>query len=502
MTFLQSDLHCFKSSPVGGIGYDLVLSKPEMAMLQLLLSPEGEALGYWKVFWSGVTDYEAAPFGCKELMPLAVRKMQKAVSQSDWQSVVPSHASFLSGLPKYAWSKNKMILLECYKLADQLHQRGVEIMAIKGIAEMIRIPDVMLMRTSRDIDLLIQPKDLGVSVELFQSLGWHSDQVANGVPAPLSEFEGNSFTFDHPNYPVSLDIHFDVVSDGRGQYGNFTSELWLNKLRAPCNHPIYIPSPENRFCLFLANAFVPDNWTSGLVNKYLFDLLFQLQDMSDADKALAKVQATKYLSLGEAVEQIILLDKRLANPKLTRNKLDLAKFNLKNRLKIGMKVGEEHYYYFWHLHKKYQPLFLGLHKKYGLVLSWLFLFFDFIFNTRPIQISYWRLFTLKEKVYWRVITIKDQIVERSGYYLRRIFFHAKKFSSDPALIFSSLNKPKKIQAQEDMTLAKEVQKECEKPPIDIMDVSQYDLSEQSDQGNLMPLGMSRSFYLSEKLFKF
>jgi hypothetical protein len=491
MNFLQYDLHCFKPSPVGGIGYDLVLSKSEIAMLQLLLSRDGEALQHWKMFWSEVSDYEIAPFGCKELMPLAVRKMQKAVTQSEWQSVVPSHASFLSGLPKYAWSKNKVILLECYKLADQLHQRGVEIMAIKGIAEMIRIPDIMLMRTSRDIDLLIQPKDLEVSIELFQSLGWHSDQVVNGVPSLLSEFEGNSFTFDHPNYPVSLDIHFDVVSDGRGQYGDFTSELWLNKLRAPCSHPIFIPSPENRFCLFLANAFVPDNWTSGLVNKYLYDLLFQLQDMSDDDRVLATIKAEKYLNLGDAVEQIILLYKQVANPKLSKNKLALAQLNLKNRLKMGIRVCEEPYYYFWHLHNHYQPLLPVIRKKNGPFLCWTYLFFSFIFNTRPVQV-----------VYWRLITLKDQLIERTQYYLSRVVFHIRKHISSASNSVKGLSTPQKNQNLHNQPMASVDQSSNDNSTKINTQNNATIQSPEIAEGNLLPAGMTRNFYLSAKLFKF
>lgn len=491
MNFLQYDLHCFKPSQVGGIGYDLALSKAEIAMLQLLLSPEGEALQHWKIFWGEVSDYEMAPFGCKELMPLAVRKMQKSDPQSDWQSVVPSHASFLSGLPKYAWSKNKVILLECYKLADQLHQRGVEIMAIKGIAEMIRIPEIMLMRTSRDIDLLIQPKDLEVSVELFQSLGWHSDQVVNGVPSPLSDFEGNSFTFDHPNYPVSLDIHFDVVSDGRGQYGDFTSELWLNKLRAPCSHPIFIPSSENRFCLFLANAFVPDNWTSGLVNKYLYDLLFQLQGMGDDDRALAKIKAAKYLNLDDAVEQIILLDKKVANPKFSRNKLILTQFNLKNRLKIGIRVCEDRYYYFWHLHNHYQSLMPVIRKKKGLFLSWTYLFFNFIFNTRPVQV-----------VYWRLITLKDQLIERTQYYLGRVIFHIRKRIFKASLAFGGSNIARKNQDPRiELPASADQLNDDENAEMSSVNLL-TNPSAEADQVNILPTGMTRSFYLSTKLFKF
>lgn len=491
MTFLLADLHCFKASPIGGIGYDLELSKSEIAMLQLLLSPEGEALEHWNFFWSEVSDYELAPFGCKELMPLAVRKMQKTVAQSEWQSAVPSHASFLSGLPKYAWSKNKVILLECYKLADQLHQRGVEVMAIKGIAEMIRIPDIMLMRTSRDIDLLIKPRDLGVSVDLFQSLGWHSDQVANGVPSPLSEFEGNSFTFDHPNYPVSLDIHFDVVSDGRGQYGDFTSELWLNKLRAPCNHPIFIPSPENRFCLFLANAFVPDNWNSGLVNKYLYDLLFQLQDMSDDDRALAKIKASEYLNLGDAVEQIILLDKKVTNPKFPGNSLALSKLNLKNRLKMGIRVCEDRYYYFWHLHNHYEPLMPVMREKYGSLLSWTFLCLNFIFNTRPVQV-----------VYWRLITFKDQLMERTQYYLGRVIFHIRKRIFKASLAFGGSNITRKNQ---DPCIEIPTSADQLNDHINTETASENlakNPSTEADQSNLLPTGMTRSFYLSTKLFRF
>lgn len=491
MNFLLHDLHCFKASPVGGIGYDLTLSKSELAMLQLLLSPDKESFEHWKNFWKEVVDYELAPFGCKELMPLAIRKMQKVVTQNDWQSVVPSHASFLAGLPKYAWSKNKVILAQCEKLANQLHQKGIEVMAIKGVAEMIRIPESMLMRTSRDIDLLIQPKDLEVSVELFKSQGWYSNQVIHGVPRPLSEFEGNSFTFDHPNYPVSLDIHFDAVSDGRGQYADFTTELWSNKLSAPCNSSIYIPSSEDRFCLFLANAFVPDNWTSGLVNKYLYDLLFQLRDMSNHDIELAKVKANKYLKLGEAVDQIILLDQKIAKHHYSQNQIALAKLNTKNRLKRGIQVSEERYYYFWHSHNYYQSVISKTRKKYGPIFSWIYLFCDFIFNTRPIQV-----------VYWRFITLKDRLIDRIQYYPKRAVFHAQRFILNIVHIKgeSTVNQCVQASYHQNISII---------DPRDKKDVGEKDsenvltdISPQPDLGSQLPLGMTRSFYLSGNIFKF
>ena len=491
MNYLNHDLHCFKPSPVGGIGYDLVLSKSEIAMLQLLLSSREDAFEYWRLFWMEVSDYEMAPFGCKELMPLAVRKMQKTVAASDWQSVVPLHASFLSGLPKYAWSKNKFILAECYKLADQLHQMGIEVMAIKGVAEMMRIPEIMLMRTSRDIDLLIRPRDIEESVKFFQSQGWYSNQVVNGVPRHLSDFDGNSFTFDHPNYPVSLDIHFDVVSDGRGQFSDFTSELWLNKKSAPCNHPIYIPSAEDRFCLFLANAFVPDNWTSGLVNKYLYDLLFQIQGMSDDERAVAQVKATKFLNLGNAIEQITILNKKIVNPQHSQHALALTKFNLINRLKRGIRVKEERYYYFWHLYNYYQSRFPEIKKRYGFSLSYTYLFLHFFFNTRPVQV-----------VYWRSITIKDQVIERVQYYIRRAIFHGRKRILNASFVFKG---PSETQKNQDLhieqiasTEYRNDEKSVETTPVNL--VTQPPLT--TDQGNRLPGGVMQSFYLSTKLFKF
>lgn len=497
MRDLLFKLYAYKPSPVGGIGYELLLSKAEIAMLRLLLASDESAFAYWQHFWQEIADYEDAPFGCKELMPLAVRKMQRAVSPEIWKSVAPSQATFLSGLPRYTWTKNRIIFQQFQALSQYLAAIDVPVMAIKGMAEMLRDPEVMFMRTSRDIDLVIQPKDLVKSVQLFQSMGWFSEQVANGIPFPLSQFDGNSFTFEHPDHFMSLDIHFDAVSDSRGAYMEFTQELWDTKINlAGYGGYLSIPSLPNQFCLFLANAFVPDNWSSGLVNKYLYDLLRQLQDMDGVAKKQAQMRAQQFLNMGDYARQIIRLSNQIDPIKCEPTKKPLVdKSKIIRRFKRGLAVTEDHYYQFWHKHDLYKANKPFLVKKYGLLFAYILILWDLIFQTRFVQV-----------IYWRLITWKDQLIERLQYYFRRIKFYLK---SD-----SVLNLPKKLsgkffakgtqQNSSDVTLKLEdmvVQHGVEEDLVAVVaEQSNHKLACASNQSPFPP-GMSRHFYIAPKILK-
>lgn len=489
---ISPKIHCFKPSAIGGIGYDLRLNGAEIAMLQLLLAQDDSILHYWKCFWDEILDYELAPFGCKELMPLAVRRMQQAVGQSAWKSYTPCNVAFLTGLPKYTWTKNRVILMECNKLAELLHLNGVEVMAIKGVAEMLRAPEIMLMRTSRDIDLLIQEKDLAVSVDLFNTLGWHSDQLIDGLPGPLSEFEGNSFTFTHPNHSFSLDIHFDVISDGRGEFGSFTAELWSNKELPSSKGLIYIPSAEDRFCLFLANAYVPDNWTTGLVNKYLYDLISQLKVMSSSERSSVALRAEKFLKLGYAAQQLICLEEQIRSTRWTPQRgLECISSQFISRISHGFKMCESRYYYFLHLHNHYRALKPKLDMKFGPLFVWPYILIHWAFYTRPIQVSY-----------WRVVTIKDQFTERVLYYWRRVLFHTNKIFRDPVYALRKLRliqMEKKISSKCESVIDSVIEGEEALSPS--RDYLEADLSPKIDSVTILPLGMTRNFYLSPKLFR-
>lgn len=497
MSRLAFQLKSFKPSAIGGIAYELTLSNAEIAMLRLLLAPDDQAFPYWEKYWQAITDYEDSPFGCKELMPLAVRKMQRATDSSVWQSVAPQQATFLAGLPKYTWTKNRIIFQQFQILCTQLASIGVPVMAIKGMAEMLRDPEVMFMRTSRDIDLVIQPQDLVASIELFQSLGWHSEQVAQGVPFPLSEFDGNSFTFDHPEHFISLDIHFDAVSDSRGAYKEFTQELWDTRKTLPGYQGLLsIPSLQNQFCLFLANAFVPDNWSTGLVNKYLYDLLRQLQDMTPLAKKQAQERAQTYLQMGDYARQIIHLSCRIDPMQtLAPNSYKNAFYDTYKQLAKGIKVTENLYYKYWHLHNYYLNLKPNLVKQYGAFIAYLWMLIHYICHLRCIQVCY-----------WRIVTWKDQLIERANYYFGRIIFYRQKYkTSEFITVFRKKLVDKVNQVFKSVTINSNSNQDLQQSPnlIHCEDLSNDENFEAEDQPAraAFPPGMSQFFYLSFKLLK-
>ena len=106
--------------------FEIIISNEELAILKLLSTKSENILSYWREVWQSIDDYEELSFASKELMASAVKKIQEKVAENKWKEVTKGNAEFLSGLPRYTWTKNQYILNQYRLIANALQKEKIE----------------------------------------------------------------------------------------------------------------------------------------------------------------------------------------------------------------------------------------------------------------------------------------------------------------------------------------------------------------------------------------
>lgn len=278
-------------------------SNEELAILRLISCEKEEAIKHWEELWKHTEDYEDLLFSCKELMPSVVNKIQTCCLDGEWQQFIPKNAQFLAGLPRYTWTKNQYIINEYQKIAAALDQENIEFIALKGVCEMLDGSTLAFMRTSRDIDLLIQEEDWEKCRQIFENIGWAKSKNLSNWSYLNSPIKPHAETFQKTERIFDLDVHFAAIPGAKSASQRFTKNLWKRKVRAKKYPSCFIPSVEDRYIITVANAFNIHNWIKGHTTKYIFDML-SLSSQIDANQLkLITTDAERLVKMGDSIRQ-------------------------------------------------------------------------------------------------------------------------------------------------------------------------------------------------------
>ena len=251
----------------------LTLDPKEISVLRLLISDNDDVLKYWIQLWDKIDNYEQLLFSCKELMPFVVHKIQMHYNKSDWVKYVPCESNFLAGLPRFTWTKNQYIVNQYKIIGRKLEQENIEFIALKGVCEMIDGNALSLLRTSRDIDILIHEDDFDKCKIIFFTLGWIFTENTNNLLTIRSPIKPHAETLYNQKRIFDLDIHFSVVAGPKSISKDFTKNIWERKIKSKLYPELYVPSIEDRILINTENINNLHNWIEGHTTKYIFDLL-------------------------------------------------------------------------------------------------------------------------------------------------------------------------------------------------------------------------------------
>lgn len=287
---------------------NLFIYPKEIILLKLYFSPKEQMMGLWKELWEGIPDYDLLPAGCRALMPSVVRKMQLLDLQEDWKHVHGLDLTFLSGLPRFVWTKNKFALNQTLRIAEHLDRSGIEIMAIKGTAELLSGAELGMMRSTADIDLLVRPEDFELFKQKMSELGFNLIDDSNlNSSKKRSPLPNDQYIFkSNGHMMLAVDVHLMV-----NQYQAddvLTALVWRDKIQSTQLQNLFVPSPRESFLIALINGFRMHNWYNGSYLKYLSDSLTKLDWLyNEHGQDVLQDSDLKSLNLQDWNEQIIRL---------------------------------------------------------------------------------------------------------------------------------------------------------------------------------------------------
>jgi hypothetical protein len=308
------------------------LSQEEIAILQLISCENEDALPHWIKLWENVSDYEDLLFSCKELMPSAVHKIQSCYDENTWKKYIPAQADFLAGLPRFTWTKNQYVINQYKKIASALEEANIEFIALKGVCEMLDGNTLALMRTSRDIDVLIHESDWEACKIVFENLGWKSAKKPVELFSISNPLKPHAETFYSEERIFDLDVHFSAIPGPKSISQKFTSEIWSRKVSSKSIPALYIPSIEDRFLITIGNATNLHNWKQGHTSKYIFDLLAISKMMDTKQLENARIYGTHEFNNGDMIAQYLTLVQTFRNKNISlANRIYLVKKEISNR---------------------------------------------------------------------------------------------------------------------------------------------------------------------------
>lgn len=305
----NSTIELSQITPIGRVKF--TFSDEEIAMLQLITSKQEDTLEYWKKLWQHTNDYEEFLFSCKELMPSAVKKLQENFEQVQWQNITVGNANFLAGLPRYAWTKNQYVINQYKIIAAVLEKEKIDFIAIKGVCEILAGSSLSMMRTSRDIDILIKPEDKEKSREIFTRLGWQIALEPHKINFYNNPLHPHAESYRQKEGIIELDVHYSAVGGPKSFSQEFTQKLWERKVHSSTHPNLFIPSLEDRLIISSANAYHLSNWKMGQTCKYIYDVFFIADNMNLEQIQKACIEGETYLKQGRNMEQLIKVLKEI-----------------------------------------------------------------------------------------------------------------------------------------------------------------------------------------------
>jgi hypothetical protein len=267
----------FQKTSIGDL--NLKIHPKEYILLMLKFAPKDKVMGLWRELWDGVYDYDLLPAGCRTLMASVVNKIQQLELDEDWKNLDGIDLNFLTGLPRFVWAKNKMMQTQTIRIAEYVRNSGIEIVALKGTAELLSGEKSDIMRSTSDIDILIKLEDLELFKQKISELGYYEVKNNEGLIKMISSLQKDAYLFKSVNgFQLDIDVH--VTVEKFSENNRITNLVWQNKVPSALGDNLFIPSTNERFLIYLINGFRFHNWYSGSYLKYLSDSLiyFELMD--------------------------------------------------------------------------------------------------------------------------------------------------------------------------------------------------------------------------------
>jgi hypothetical protein len=177
---------------------------------------------------------------CRQtLTPLALSELRTAGMELDgsgWHAVVSmalshgmaplvfthvAHAELLPSMPEETARRlkesyiqtlvtNRRMQKELVRLTIACAERGVEVVALKGVTLAARYYGDLALRPANDIDLLVRRRDVAQTAEILKTMGYCA-QPGLGRETQFYALASAALSYDQPNGPT-VEVHWELTS--------------------------------------------------------------------------------------------------------------------------------------------------------------------------------------------------------------------------------------------------------------------------------------------------
>ncbi len=166
------------------------------ALLHALVGPVDERSAWWAK-WRAEVDLSEADPATFHLLPLASRR---------FADLAGDDADRLSGVYRYSWYRNRMLVRSATRVLRALDDAGVPHLVLKGAALGVTTYHDAGTRPITDVDVLVHADDKQRAVDLLLSADWVPDSP---VPAEMLRVH---HTFNVSSGPLaSVDLHWGIL---------------------------------------------------------------------------------------------------------------------------------------------------------------------------------------------------------------------------------------------------------------------------------------------------
>jgi len=258
------------------------ISVKEQSGLQMALGNAVIERSQWDSFWGDVESYDDLPYGCHLIMHHIIRNVQRTHWMHSWKEVGSKNLDFLSGLPKYNWTKNQLIRKHVQRIDAIFRTLSVNVFAINGLAENTGDPGPSWIRSNPMAEVLIQRQDYDQVKTALDESGY---ELSHTVPWYFAErIAGTKRIFVHPSDNLNCQLYV-LYTERDANLGAMYASLC--KLAQGSSQPeitaLRIPDIRSRFLFSVQQVFQASNLVNGIYLVHLMDTFNQLRSMTRED---------------------------------------------------------------------------------------------------------------------------------------------------------------------------------------------------------------------------
>lgn len=253
----------------------LFLNENQQLMFEMFESIDNVSLllDKWNKIWSNISDYEELDSNCKSVMSITISILQQKIKSEDWYALTKNDPAFLFGLPKYAWSKNQVILDEYNRLDKLFNDYSLKHLPILNTAELLNQNQIVKSNIFYSIDLIIERTNKKEIIELLKKTTWKVKLLRN-----------SKIQFVHPIHKITLQITFINDSD----FKNIESK------KVQLTENTYIPNPTDQIHFYINELKNIENWLKT-------DYLKQIITVKNLIKQIPRDELNNYKSIEKSI---------------------------------------------------------------------------------------------------------------------------------------------------------------------------------------------------------